>query len=66
MTSQSDDCALLVSVCEAARRLSIGRTRTFELLSTGELESVRVGSRRLVPVSALETFVERLRSGVRA
>ncbi len=52
---------VLLTVEEAARRLRIGRTMAFSLLSTGELQSVRIGRRRLIPVEALRDFVRRLR-----
>jgi excisionase family DNA binding protein len=42
--------------------LGLGRTTVFELLASGELESVTVGRRRLVPQQALESFVARLLS----
>jgi len=48
---------LLVSVGEAARRLSLGRSFVFELLAAGDLASIKVGRRRLIPVGALEDFV---------
>ena len=52
---------LLLSVDQAAQRLSIGRSLCYELVMRGDIPSLKLGSRRLVPVSALETFVsERL------
>lgn len=52
---------LLVTTEEAFDRISIGRTKGYELLDSGELESVYVGRRRLVVVESLEAFVDRLR-----
>ena len=52
--------AKLVSVEEAARTLSIGRSLLFEMLSAGTIRSVKVGRRRLVPVSALDEYVREL------
>ena len=52
---------LLYSVADVCRATHLGRTTVFGLLATGELESVRVGARRLVPADALEDFVARLR-----
>lgn len=49
-----------IPVC--LERTGIGRTKFYELLDAGVLESVRVGRRRLVPEAALERFVERLRA----
>lgn len=45
---------------EAARVLSIGRTRLYDLMRTGEVESVKVGASRLIPAEALLEFAERL------
>ena len=48
---------------EGARLLvGIGRTKFYELIDSGDIESVRVGRRRLIPHDALVAFVERLRS----
>ena len=55
----SDD-QLLVTPEEAARRLSVGRTTIYELMSSGELQSVNIGRCRRVPVSSLSSFVSRL------
>jgi excisionase family DNA binding protein len=51
---------LLVTPEEAARRLSVGRTTIYELMSSGELQSVNIGRSRRVPVSSLASFVSRL------
>jgi excisionase family DNA binding protein len=51
---------LLLTVDEAADRLGLGRTKVYELLMRGDLPSVRIGTARRVPASALEAFVERL------
>lgn len=50
---------LLVSVDEAARRVSIGLTVMYELIGSGEVASIKLGRRRLIPVRALEEFMER-------
>lgn len=51
---------LLLSAEEAADRLGVGRTTIFELLAAGELQSIKIGRRRLIPVAALAAFVERM------
>ncbi|MFP3119204.1 excisionase family DNA-binding protein [Streptomyces sp. Iso 434] len=56
-----DPSLVLLTVEEAARRLRIGRTTCFKLVSTGELESVTVGRLRRVPVDALPVYVAMLR-----
>jgi excisionase family DNA binding protein len=53
---------LLHSASEAAVRLGIGRSRFYELLASGEVESIRIGGRRLVPADALLAYVARLRA----
>ena len=57
MSSGSGD-KLLVTVDEAARRLSLGRTTVYTLLVRGDIESVKVGRARRVPVRALTRFVQ--------
>ena len=51
---------LLVTPEEAARRLSVGRTTIYELMASGELQSVNIGRCRRVPVSSLSSFVNKL------
>lgn len=53
---------LLLSVAEAARALSLGRSKTYELIASGELEVVHIGRCSRVPVDAVEAYVERLRT----
>lgn len=53
--------AILLRVEEAARRLGIARTLMFRLIKDGEVESVRVGRLRRVPVASLGEYVDRLR-----
>jgi excisionase family DNA binding protein len=46
---------------DAARALSVGRTTVYELIATGELESVKIGAKRLVPQDAIDAYVTKLR-----
>lgn len=55
---------LLLKPEEAAEMLSIGRSKVYELIGTGELASVRIGSSRRVPTVALIEFVTRLQGPV--
>ncbi|MFF9152130.1 excisionase family DNA-binding protein [Streptomyces sp. NPDC014846] len=57
-----DSTLVLLTVEEAARRLRVGRTTCFRLVSSGQLESVTVGRLRRVPADALPVFVAKLRS----
>jgi excisionase family DNA binding protein len=54
---------LLLTPQEAAAVLSIGRTKVYELMESGLLESVTIGRCRRVPAEALAPFVEALRQG---
>ena len=57
---------MLLTLEEAARRLSVGRTTLYELAARGELATVTIGRCRRVPVSSLKSFVDRLTSGHQA
>lgn len=52
---------LLLKPEEAAEILSIGRSKVYELMGTGELASVRIGACRRIPAEALSDFVAGLR-----
>jgi excisionase family DNA binding protein len=62
LTIESDE-KLLLTVVEAAHRLGIGRTLMYELIGSGQIDSVHVGRLRKVPVEALARFVELRRTG---
>lgn len=44
---------ILCSQAEAGKMLAIGKTKLGELISSGQLETVRIGTRRLVKISSL-------------
>lgn len=50
---------LAVSPNEAARICSIGRTTLYAALSSGELKSVKIGTRRLILLDALRDWLKR-------
>ncbi|WP_424984622.1 helix-turn-helix domain-containing protein [Microbulbifer sp. S227A] len=50
---------LAVSPNEAARLCSIGRTTLYAALSSGELKSVKIGTRRLITIDALRDWLKR-------
>jgi len=52
--------AELIAVPAVMARLGIGRTKLYELIDSGELRSVRIGSRRFVTYAALDDFITRL------
>lgn len=58
--SQTAVAPLLVGVEDAATALGVRRTTAWELVRSGDLRSVKIGARRLVPVVALEEYIARL------
>jgi len=48
---------LALSPAESRRALGLGRTTFYNLISSGELRTVRVGRRILVPATELERFL---------
>jgi excisionase family DNA binding protein len=62
---QRPSTPLLVRVEEAARILSLGRSTIYELLASGELPSVTIGTARRIPLTAIHNWVaERTKYGV--
>ena len=53
---------LLLTPEDAAELLGVGRTKLYELLRLGAIESVRIGRARRVPADALHDYVTRLRT----
>ncbi|WP_370286573.1 helix-turn-helix domain-containing protein [Pseudooceanicola nanhaiensis] len=50
---------LAVSPNEAARLCGIGRTTLYAALSSGNLKSVKIGTRRLIMLEALRDWLKR-------
>jgi excisionase family DNA binding protein len=48
-----------LSVEMAAEMLGISRSMGFKLIRLGELRSVKAGTRTLVPVAAVDEFIEK-------
>jgi len=57
---------LMYSVDETIQTTGLGRTKVYELLATGELPSVKVGRRRMIPAAALQEFVADLLAEAKA
>ncbi|OFE08257.1 ethanolamine utilization protein EutA [Rhodococcus sp. 1139] len=56
----SDQQARLHAIPAVQERLSIGRSKVFELLESGELRSVKIGKSRRVSESALCEYIKGL------
>jgi excisionase family DNA binding protein len=54
---QSD--AVAIDILEAAKRLSLSPRTVATLVARGELQSRKIGRRRIIPVTALEAFLRR-------
>lgn len=52
---------LLLGLAEGAEALGVKRSTMYDLLARGEIESVKIGKRRLVTAESLEAYVERLK-----
>jgi excisionase family DNA binding protein len=61
MTPQPDS-PLLYTIPEAAHVLRISRTKLYELLDAGEIESIHIGRSRKIPADSLRSYVSRLRT----
>lgn len=49
---------LLLSIAEAARSLGVGRSKAYELIGDGQLETVTIGRRRLVKMESLKAIAK--------
>jgi excisionase family DNA binding protein len=52
---------LLLTPEETAEMLGIGRTKVYELMRLGLIESVKIHGCRRIPTEAMHDYVERLR-----
>lgn len=53
---------LLNEIPEVCARTCLGRSKVYALIDSGELGSVKVGKRRLIPEAALLAFVDQLQA----
>ena len=51
---------VLLTPIEAAIALGIGRSKVYELLQSGQLQSVHIGRCRRVPADAIHRFAQSL------
>lgn len=61
MTQKDTMTKLLLTPTEAAQALGIGRSKLYELIRAGTVESVLIGSARRIPADALSRYIETLR-----
>ena len=53
---------ICVKVNDAARMIGIGRTKLYELISSGELETGKIGKATRITTASLHNLVERHRA----
>jgi excisionase family DNA binding protein len=51
---------VLLTVAEAAERLNLGKTKTYELVMAGEIESTNIGRLRRIHVDSIRAYAARL------
>lgn len=56
------DTKLTYTVDEAAKAISIGRVKFYELLNKGEVKAVKIGSRTVIRADDLKAYVDGLPS----
>lgn len=44
-------------VADAARRLGIGKTKLYELIASGEIRTVKIGTKTLIPEDDLQKVI---------
>jgi excisionase family DNA binding protein len=54
---------LLLTAEETADMLGIGRTKVYELMRLGLIESVKIHGCRRIPTEAVRDYVDQLRQG---
>jgi excisionase family DNA binding protein len=54
---------LTVRIREACRLTGIGRSKLYELIATGEIKIIKVGTITLIPIDSLQSFVELRKNG---
>ena len=52
---------LTVRVHEACRITGIGRSKLYELIQAGDIETIKVGAITLIPMESLNTFLRSMR-----
>lgn len=48
-----------VSINDAARAIGIGRTKLYALISSGDLDVIKIGRRTLVKTASIRTLLEK-------
>jgi excisionase family DNA binding protein len=57
MEAAIGDQRLTITVDEAAKKLGIGRCQAYAAVRQGEIPSIRIGKRFLIPIAAFERML---------
>jgi len=49
---------ITTSVADARKALGIGNTKIYELINSGQLDTIRIGRRRLIKIASIERLAE--------
>jgi excisionase family DNA binding protein len=65
MTQQSElqrnvDTPAVLTVAEACLTLRISKWSLYQLIRSRQLETIRIGRRRLIPVAAIQALIQQL------
>jgi excisionase family DNA binding protein len=52
---------IAVRILEAVRLTGIGRSKLYELIASGDIETIKIGSCTLIPMASLHGLIERAR-----
>ncbi len=52
--------AALLTVAGTCQKLSLGRTKVYELIDGHEIEAVKIGAKRLITAASVDDYVGRL------
>jgi excisionase family DNA binding protein len=63
LTSEAEGRPLAVSVPEAGRLLGIGRNSAYDAVRSGQIPSLRIGGRIVVPLQALLRLLDGMGAG---
>lgn len=61
MSGQQSVDPICVRVTDAARMIGVGRTKLYQLISNGELETIKIGKVTRITMASLHRLVERHR-----
>ena len=64
MTALPPPDPICVRVNEAARMIGVGRTKLYELIATGEVETVKLGKATRITTASLHDLVRRQRGSL--